>query len=83
LRDLIDLAVELGRRCLIEPGLLFQIQESHGFEDPQSSQSVGINRIFRGFERYLYMVLRSKIVNLIRLHLLDSTDEVVASVISP
>jgi hypothetical protein len=70
----LDLAVELRCRRLIKTYALFHIQNSDGLEQPQST--ISIRRVFRRFERYLHMTLGGKVINLIRLRLLDDPNEV-------
>jgi hypothetical protein len=61
---------------LIKTYAVFHIQNSDGLEQPQSTEAISIRRAFRRFERYLHMTLGGKVVNLIRLRLLDDPNEV-------
>ena len=76
LRDLLDLTVELRCRCLIKAYALFHIQNSDCLKQPQSPEAISIRRVFRRFERDLHMTLGGKVINLIRLRLLDDANEI-------
>ena len=76
LRDLLHLAEQLGGRCLVKTGLASQAEDADGFEQAQSSESIGIGGIFRGLERNLHVRLRREIVDLVRLRLLDDANDV-------
>src|ERR1700733_12989255 len=54
----LNLAEHLGGRSLIEAGLLFQPQNSNGFQDSQRAHGVGIGGVFRGLEGNRHVALR-------------------------
>ena len=71
-----DLTVELRCRCLIKAYAPFHIQNSDCLEQPQSPEAISISGVFRRFKRDLHMALGGKVVNLIRLRLLDDPNEI-------
>src|SRR5437899_553615 len=76
LRDLLSLAKQLGCRGLIESSLVLAAENANGFEQAQSTDTVGVDSVFRRFERDLYMRLRGEIINFIRLRFLHDADDV-------
>ena len=76
LRYLLRLTEQLGGRGLIEAGLFFQAEDTDRLEQAQRPQPVGVGRVFRRFERNLYVRLRREIVNLVRLGFLHDADDV-------
>ncbi len=76
LGNLLDLAVELGGRRLVEACLLLQAKQADRLEQPQRPQRIGIGRVFGRLEADHDMRLRGEIVDLVRLGLLDDADQV-------
>ena len=76
LRDLLHLAVELGRRCLIEAHALLQAEDADRLQQPERAERVGVGRIFRRLETDLDVALRREIVDLVGLRLLHQADQV-------
>ncbi|MNI58192.1 hypothetical protein D3C73_1132920 [compost metagenome] len=70
------LAVKFGGRSLIETCLLFHAQNADRFEDAQCAHAVRVCRVFRRFEAHMHVALCGKVINLIRLHFLNDTDQV-------
>ncbi len=76
LRDLLHLAVEFGRRSLVDPGHVRQAQQPHGLEDAQGADAVDIGRVLGLLEAHLDMRHGAEIVDLVGLYLLDDPDDV-------
>ncbi len=68
-------AVELRRRGLVEPARR-QSKQSYRFEQSQGAQPVGVGRVFRRLETDLDVRLCGEIVDFIRLHGLDDSDQI-------
>ena len=72
LRHFLYLAEQFRGRCLIYLGFLFQTENAYSFEHAQRTYSICFGGIFGYIERDLYVALCSKVVYLVRLHLLDN-----------
>ena len=75
LRDLLDLAVELRGRGLIDAAGLRQTAQAHGFEDAQHARGIDIGGELRGVERHLHVALGCKVVDLVGAHLADDLND--------
>ena len=76
LRRLLDLAVQLRGRGLVEAGRLLEAQDADRLEQAQRAERVGIGGVFRRLEAHLDVALRREVVDLVRLDLLDEADQV-------
>jgi len=70
------LTVHFRGRGLQETASILESQNSHGLEQTQGSDGVGVCRVFRRFERDGDVTLRRRVVDLVRLYRLDDPDEV-------
>lgn len=75
LRAFLDLAIELGGRCLIDFCLLLKMQHMYRFKDPEHAECIDIAGVFRCIEADLDVALRCKVIDFVRLYLPDDTDE--------
>lgn len=66
---------ELGGAGLVETGFLFQAEDADRFEDAQCTKGIGVGSVLRLFEGHRDMALCGKVVDLIRLQLLDNPDQ--------
>lgn len=64
------------RGSLIETACLAETQNTHGSEQAQRAERIGIGRIFRRFKAYLNMALRAEIINLVGPHFLNDTAQI-------
>ena len=80
---MLDETVQLGRRCLVKARPLFHAQNAHRLEYPQGTQGVGVGGELGLLEGNGDMTLRSQVVYLVGLHLLDHMLERKESVMSP
>lgn len=78
MRDLLHQAIQLRRAGLINTSFSGESQHPHGFKDAQGTQSITIGRIFRSLKTHGYMALSAQIINFIRLHLLNNSNQVCA-----
>lgn len=76
LRGLHDLAVQLGRRRLVEPHMLLEPAGTDGVEQPQRAQPVDVPSVLGHFKGDLDVRLRAEVVNLRGLDLGDDVHEV-------
>ena len=76
LRDLLHLAVQLGRRGLVEAHLVLDAEDADGLEQAQGTERVGVGRVLGRLEAHLHVALGGEVVDLVRLVLLDEADEV-------
>ena len=76
MRHLLHKAVELTGARLVDPGFLREPQYAHRLENPQRSQRIAVGRVFGRFKAHRHMALGAKVINLIRLHLLDDPNQV-------
>jgi hypothetical protein len=76
LRGLLNLAVKLRGGGLVKPGFVFQFQKPDAFQQAQGAQGIGVGSVFRGFKGHGHMALGCQVVDLIRLDLLENTDQV-------
>ena len=76
LRCLLDEAVELGGRCLVEAGLFLQPEEADGLQQPESADRIDIGGVFRRFERDGDMGLRAQVIDFVRLDLGEQAGQV-------
>ena len=83
LGDLLDLAEQLRGGGLVKFGFLFKAQEANALQDAQGAKAVGVRRVFRGFKGDRHMALGRQVINLVRPHLLQNTNQLVESVRSP
>ena len=75
LGNFLDLAVQLGGRCLIHLAGLGQAADTDGFQHAQNAQCVHIAGVLRCVEGDLNMALCSQIVDLVGLDLAYQTDK--------
>ena len=66
LRDFLHLAVKLGGRGLVEPGLFIQPEETDRLEQAQRAGGIHVGGIFRRLETDRHMGLRAKVIDLVR-----------------
>lgn len=78
LRRLDDLAVQLGRRCLVKFDMLFEATGTYGIEEAEGAQPVHVTSVFGHLEGNFDVRLRTEIVDLCWLDLGDDVDEVSA-----
>ena len=71
LRDLLDLAVELAGRGLVDAAAVLQAAQPHGLEHAQHAGGVDVGRKFRHIEADLYVTLGREIIDLIGTHAAD------------
>ena len=76
LRNLLHQAVELTGACLINASFGCEAQDPNRLEDAKSAEGVRIGGVFRRLKTNGYMALSTKVVDLIRLHLLDDSNQV-------
>lgn len=69
LGHLLDLAVELGGRSLIDAACVAQTAEAHSLEDAENTGSVDIGRELGRVERYLHVALCREVVDFVGTHL--------------
>ena len=74
LRALLHLAEQFTGGSLVHPAGLFQPQNVNCLQNAQHAQGVHIARVFRGVKTHLNMALGGKIVNFIRPHCTDNSD---------
>src|SRR5271170_3278968 len=75
LRNLLDLAVHLRGRGLIEFDALLEAENADRLEQAQGADGVGIGGVFGGLETHLHMALGGQIVDFGRPYLLDDPDQ--------
>ena len=75
LRHLLDLAVELAGRGLIDAAGLGESAQTHRLEDAQHTGRVDVGGELGRVERHLHVTLRSEVVDLVRLHLRDDLED--------
>ena len=76
LRNLLRLAVKLGRRRLIETRLLDEAEEADRLEQAKRAERVSVGGVFGRLEAHLHVALGGEVVNLVGLRLLHDADEV-------
>ncbi|MNL02313.1 hypothetical protein D3C87_1228140 [compost metagenome] len=76
LRNLLNHAVELGGRRLVEAGLLLKSQDPNGLEEAQGPHGIDVRRVLGGLEGDLDVALRGEVVDLVGLDLLDDPDQI-------
>jgi hypothetical protein len=76
LRNVLNQSIQFRCRGLVEADLFLQPQQANTLEQTHGAQCIHIRRILRGFKRNLDAALGGKVVDLIRLDLLDHRDEV-------
>jgi hypothetical protein len=76
LGDLLHQAVELTGAGLVDAGFLAQAEHPHRLQNPQGAERIAVGRVFRRLEAHRHVALGAKVVDLIRLHLLDDPDQV-------
>ncbi len=74
LRDFLDLAIHLGAGGLVETG--FNAGLPQRFEDARGADAGDIARVFGDVETHAHMTLGSKVINLVRLQVVDELHEV-------
>lgn len=75
LRNLLDLAVELRGRGLVDAAGLGQTAQAHGLEDTQYARGIDIGGELRRVERHLHVALGRKVIDLVGAHLADHLDD--------
>lgn len=75
LRNLLDLAVELRGRSLVNAAGLGQTAQTHGLENTQHTRGIDIGGELRRVERHLHMALGRKVIDLVRAYLADHLDD--------
>lgn len=75
LRHLLDLAVELRGRSLIDAAGLGQTAQAHGLKDTQNARGIDIGGELRRVERHLHMALCREVIDLVGTHLADHLDD--------
>jgi hypothetical protein len=60
---------------LIKSSLFLQTQNADRLQYAQRAQRIGVGGVFRFFEQHRDMALRRKIVDLVRLHLLNDANQ--------
>jgi hypothetical protein len=72
---LLDQAVELGSGGLIDAGFIDHAQNAHRLQNPQGAEGIRIGGVFGLLEADGNVALRSEVVYLVRLRLLDDADK--------
>lgn len=75
LRNLLDLAVELRSRSLIDAAGLSQTAQAHGLKDTQHARGIDIGGELRRVERHLHVALSRKVIDLVGTHRADHLDD--------
>ena len=75
MRDLFHLAVEFRSRSLVNLGFLRQAQNPHRLQNTKHADGVHISGILRHIKRNLHMALGCQVVDFIRLHQIDDSDQ--------
>ena len=68
LRDFLHQSEQLGGRCLINLGFLFQSQYTYRLQHTQRTYRIRFRCVFGHIEAYFYMALCGQIINLVRLY---------------
>ena len=76
--DFLHQAVELRGGGLVDAGFVCQSADAHRFKDAQGAEGIHVGGVFRCLEAHCHMALGAKVMNLIRLNLLNHPDQVVA-----
>ena len=75
LRNLLNLAVKLRGGCLINFAGLGKAQNPHSLQNTEDTDCVHVSGIFWHVKADLYVALRGKIIDFVRLYLADNADE--------
>ena len=75
LRHLLDLAVELGGRGLVDAARVGEPQLTYGLEDAQHADGIDIGRELGRVERHLYVALCGQVVDLGGAHAADDAQD--------
>ena len=75
LRNFLYFSVEFRSRCLINLCFFLHAQDADSFQHTECTNGVRFSCVFRYIKRYLYMTLCGKIIDFIRLHLLNDSNE--------
>ena len=67
--------IQLGGGGLVETGLFFQTKDTNGFQNTQRADTVGIGGVFGLLKTHRNVALGGQVVDFVRLHLLDDTDQ--------
>ena len=75
LRDLLNLAVQLGRRSLVDAAGVRQAAQAHGLQHAQHAGGVDVGRELRHIEADLHMALGGQVVDLVRPHAANDREQ--------
>ena len=75
LRHFLHLSEQLRRAGLINAGFFVEPEHSYRLKQAQSADGVGVGSVFRHFKRHFHMALCRKVVDFIRLQLLNDADQ--------
>ena len=67
---------ELAGARLVDPCFVGESQDPHRFKNPKSAQCITISGVLRTFKTHCYMALGAKVVDLVRLNLLNDPDQI-------
>ena len=76
MRNLLHKAVQLTGAGLINPSLICQPKDPDSFQNTKCAESITVGRVLRCFETDRNMALCTKVVDLIRLNLLNDPNQI-------
>ena len=76
LRRFLDQAVQLGSTGLVEARLVLQTQKANGLQQAQSTGGIHVGGVLGRLKAHCHMRLRTQVIDLIGLHLLQDACEV-------
>jgi hypothetical protein len=76
LRSLNDFTVQLGRRSLVEPGVLLESTRSDSVEQSKRTESIDVSGVLGHFKRNLDVRLSAQVVDLGGLDLRNDVNKV-------
>mmetsp|Transcript_6067 Transcript_6067/g.5347 ORF Transcript_6067/g.5347 Transcript_6067/m.5347 type:complete len:233 (-) Transcript_6067:143-841(-) len=74
---LLNLAVKFGSRCLVKSALARKTRLSDSLKTVQSSDAINVGSVDRQLKRRVHVTLCSKVVEFVRLHLVEQSHNVV------
>ena len=75
LRHFLDLTVQFGGRCLVDPAGPGKPALADSLQDTEDTRRIDVRRVLRRVEAHLHMALRGQIIDLVRTHLGDDLDQ--------
>jgi len=69
-------AIQLTGAGLINAGFFSEPEHPHRFKDAQRPESIAVGGVLRGLKTDSHVTLGTKVINLIRLHLLNDADQI-------